>query len=122
MSETVTKPGYKTFGFYVALALTAVSGLMGSGVDLGAAGSVMATAVTGLTAVGYAAFRAFKKSDDPSKPSWKTTEFWLTVLAALLSALNFSGLISDHGTAAQVVAAVSGFLAMLGYQVTKPKK
>ena len=116
-----TKPGYKTLGFYLAILATVGSALFASGAGLGQAATVVSLGVTGLAAVGYAAFRAFKKSADPAKPSWKTTEFWLSCASATLSIAYASGMIHDGSTLAKVVAAVPGLLAMAGYQVTKAK-
>lgn len=119
--EETTKPGFKTLGFYLAMLATLGSALIASGADVGAVGSAVAAGVTGLTAAGYAAFRAFKKSADPTKPAWKTTEFWLSIAAALLSVAYASGLVSDGGTVEKIVGIGASLLAMLGYQVTKPK-
>lgn len=119
--ETQTKPGYKTPGFWLALVATFGAALTAGGADLGSAGSGVALVLTGLTAAGYAAFRVFKKSDDEAKPAWKTTEFWLSVAAATVSALYASGVISAGGTLEKVVGVVSMLLIALGHQVTKPK-
>lgn len=56
---------------------------------------------------------------DPKKPGYKTSEFWLTFLAMLLSAAYASGLIGDGGTAAKVAALVATVLTTLGYTVTR---
>lgn len=119
--ETTTKPGVKTLSFWLASIVTIGSALLASGAGLGAVESAIALTVTGLSAAGYAAFRAFRKSEDPAKPSWKTTEFWLSCAAAALSIAYATGLISDGGTADKIVGVIAGLLAMLGYQVTKPK-
>lgn len=121
MSETVVKPGYKTLGFYLASLVTLASAAVGSGAGLGQTEGIIATVISILTAGGYAAYRVFVKSADPKKPAWKTTEFWLNLAAAALTIANFSGAFAETSTTGRVVAAVSGFLAMLGYQVTKPK-
>jgi hypothetical protein len=117
-----SKPGWKTPGFYLAAITTIGAALFASGADLGGAASGVALAISGLTAAGYAAYRAFQKSEDPKKPAWKTSEFWLSIAAACLSIAYASGLIADGGTADKVVGFVAAILAMAGYQVTKGKK
>jgi hypothetical protein len=116
------KPGYKTPQFWLAALTSIGAAVMASGASLGVAASAVALAVSGLTAAGYAAVRAFQKSGDPTKPAWKTSEFWLSIAAAVLSVLYASGVISDGSRLDQVVGAASALLAMAGYQVTKAKK
>lgn len=122
MAEDTTKPGVKTAGFWLASIVTLASALFASGADLGPAASAVGFAISGLTAAGYAAFRAFKKSDDEHKPAWKTTEFWLSVVAAGVSIAYATGLIADGGTADKIVGGIAALLAMAGYQVTRAKK
>lgn len=117
-----TKPGFKTVGFWLGLVTTIGAAAIAGGSDLGPAASAVALAVSGLGAAGYAAFRAFKKSEDPKKPSWKTSEFWLTVAAAAVTALYTSGAIGDGGTVDKVVGVAAMLLGALGYSVVKPKK
>lgn len=60
--------------------------------------------------------------DDQSaniKPGWKTTEFWLKLLAMLLTALYASGVISTGSQAENVVAIVATILGTLGYTVSR---
>lgn len=116
------KPGIKTAGFWLAAIATVGAALTASGAGLGSLESGIAMVFSGLTAAGYAAFRAFKKSEDPTKPAWKTTEFWLSIAAAVVSIAYASGLVSDGGTAEKIVGGIAALLAMAGYQVTKPKK
>lgn len=117
-----TKPGFKTVGFWLAAITTIGAAVTASGAGLGSLESGIALALSGLTAAGYAAFRAFKKSEDPTKPAWKTTEFWLSVVAAMVSIAYATGLVSDGSMADKIVGGVAALLAMAGYQVTKPKK
>jgi L-cysteine desulfidase len=67
------------------------------------------------------------------KPGYQTTEFWLTVIAIIVSAIIYvigeltsSGLIADGSSAAatlaivmKIASAVSTMLAALGYQVSR---
>lgn len=117
-----TKPGYKTPGFFLAAITTIGAALMASGADMGAAANAVALGISGLTAAGYTAYRVFKKSEDPKKPAWKTTEFWLSIAAAVLSIMYASGLVVDGGTFDKVVGFAAAALSMAGYAVTKPAK
>jgi hypothetical protein len=116
-----TVPGYKTPGFWLTLVTSIVLALGASGGDLGQAGSAIALAGTALVAAGYTAFRAFKKSEEGQKPAWKTTEFWLTVGAAGVSALYASGALSDGSMADKIVGGVAAVLAALGYSVARKR-
>lgn len=49
------------------------------------------------------------------KPGFKTTEFWLSVAAAVLGAFMASGSIVPDSTTAQVVGLASSALVALGY-------
>jgi hypothetical protein len=117
-----TIKGYKTAGFWFGLAATALAAIVAGGSDLGPAASAVALAVSGLTAAGYAAFRAFKKSEDPKKPAWKTSEFWLSIAAAAVTGLYASGVIGDGGTVDKVIGVVAMLLGALGYSAVKPAK
>lgn len=116
------KPGFKTPGFWLGLAATVAAALVAGGSDLGPAASAVALAGSALAAAGYAAFRAFKKSEDPKKPAWKTSEFWLSIAAAAVTALYASGAIGDGGTADKAIGVAAMILGALGYSVAKPKK
>lgn len=114
-----TKPGYKTPQFWLGLVTTVGAALIAGGADLGQAANGVALVVAGLGAAGYAAWRVFKKSDDPKKPAWKTTEFWLSIAAVVVSGLYASGVISDGSTADKIVGVAAMLLTALGYQVGK---
>jgi hypothetical protein len=120
LTPETTAPGYKTLSFYATLVLTVCGALAASGSDIGGLGAV-GFLITSLSAAGYTAFRAFKKSETPSKPAWKTTEFYLSIAAGLVSAVYASGVFAETSRAGQVVALVATLLAALGYTV-KPKK
>lgn len=119
LTPTPPKPGYKTVAFYASLVLTAFGALAASGSDVGGLG-VIGFVFTSLSAAGYTAWRGFKKSENAKKPAWKTTEFWLSVSAALVAAVYASGLFAATSTVGKIVAAASALLASAGYAV-KPK-
>lgn len=50
-----------------------------------------------------------------NKPGYKTTEFWMSLIAVVLGALVASGTFNLEGTAAQVVGLVEAALVALGY-------
>ena len=60
------------------------------------------------------------KNTDP-KPGYKTTEFWLSALCALVSLLWGVGILNPEGagTANQVFGFVASALAALGYTVSR---
>jgi len=53
------------------------------------------------------------------KPGYKTTEFWLTLLANTIGALLTSGLIADGSTLARVLGVIMMVLSTLGYNVSR---
>lgn len=55
----------------------------------------------------------------PTKPGYKTTEFWLKCAALLLTALFASGAIPTSGTAATIAAIAATMLGALGYTVSR---
>jgi hypothetical protein len=122
MADTNTKPGYKTPAFWLTVAVTAVAALTGSGaVDSGSAASVVALVASVLGAAGYTAWRTFAKSDDATKPAWKTTEFWGAVASVVVSGLYASGVFAVDSTGEKVLALVATILGALGYAVTRKK-
>jgi hypothetical protein len=56
-----------------------------------------------------------------TKPGYKTTEFWLTAGAMIMSHLYASGAIGDGGAIAKVAGIVASILAALGYAVVRGK-
>ena len=53
------------------------------------------------------------------KPGWKTTEFWLSLVAVLVGAVVASGVVPETGPWSQVIGIVSTVLGALGYSVTR---
>lgn len=52
-------------------------------------------------------------------PGWKTSEFWLSLVAALVGAVMASGIIPTGSVWVQVVGIVATILGALGYQVSR---
>lgn len=53
------------------------------------------------------------------KPGWRTSEFWITVVANLINLAVQSGLFPDEGTIGKGLAFVSAALATLGYSAAR---
>lgn len=53
------------------------------------------------------------------KPGYKTTEFWLTLIATVVSALVATGLIGPDTQAAKIAAVITMVLASLGYTAAR---
>lgn len=49
------------------------------------------------------------------KPGWKTSEFWLTLLAVMLAAVLSSGLIEDVSVLTKGITLTVQLLAVMGY-------
>jgi len=114
------KPGYKTAAFWataatmVIAALTA-SGVAGDAMEPGIVGKGIALGASLMLALGYTIKRGIIKRGDESKPGWKQTEFWLSLAAVVMSTLMASGALGVDGTAAKIIGAISGVLALMGY-------
>lgn len=54
-----------------------------------------------------------------TKPGYKTTEFYLTVAAMVLSVMYASGAFSDASTTGKAMALIAGILSSLGYAVAR---
>ena len=53
------------------------------------------------------------------KPGYKTSEFWLTIAAFIVSALMASGVAVEGSVLAQVIGFASATLAALGYTAAR---
>ncbi len=53
------------------------------------------------------------------KAGYKTTEFWLSLLAMLLGALLVSGFIADGGLGYRILGGAINVLAALGYTASR---
>lgn len=49
------------------------------------------------------------------KPGWKTSEFWLALVALVISEATATGLLPSEGAWQRAAATVAGVLAALGY-------
>jgi hypothetical protein len=56
-----------------------------------------------------------------TRPGYKTSEFYLTAVAMVLSLLFASGLVSDGSTVEKVAAFLAAALTTLGYTVSRGK-
>lgn len=52
---------------------------------------------------------------EPVKPGYKTTEFWLSLLAIVIAALTASGVFAPGSAVAKVIAVVGSILVAMGY-------
>lgn len=122
MTGIATSPGYKTFTFWGAALATVLTALGASGAHFMASGvfaSVYALLASAVGAAGYATWRAFAKSEDPAKPAYKTTEFWLSLASVIVGGLVASGAFASGGLADKAIAGAAALLAALGYGVSK---
>lgn len=55
----------------------------------------------------------------PLKSGYQTTEFWMSLAAVILGAIQTSGLLGEEGTATKVIGAVVAGLAALGYSASR---
>ncbi len=55
----------------------------------------------------------------PTKPGYKSTEFWLSLAASLLGLAFSSGLIGAGGTAEKIAGLAASVLGALGYAVSR---
>lgn len=53
------------------------------------------------------------------KAGWKTSEFWLSLVAMLMGVLLTSGVIPETGVWSQVAGIVCTILAAFGYSVSR---
>ena len=57
--------------------------------------------------------------DQPVKPGYKTTEFWLSALATVVGILLGSGVIPETGATMQIIGFIAAALSALGYTVSR---
>jgi len=56
---------------------------------------------------------------EPTKPGYRTTEFWLTAVTVLIGLAYGTGLIHNGGTVDHVIGLGVAVLAKLGYTVSR---
>jgi len=56
---------------------------------------------------------------EPIKPGYKTTEFWLTAAASVISLLMASGAISDGSALSKIIGVAATALTTLGYSLAR---
>jgi hypothetical protein len=114
------KPGYKTISFWLALGVTILGGLSASGVvpEVGLLPSGLTLIVTVLAAAGYSSVRAWAKGPD-GKPAWKSTEFWLSLLAVAIGGTMAGGFFPESSAVGKGLALVATLMAALGYAVPR---
>lgn len=54
-----------------------------------------------------------------TKPGWKTTEFWLTVVSQIVGLVWASGVITEGSNADRVLGLAAAALASVGYAVSR---
>ena len=57
--------------------------------------------------------------NDEVKPGWKTSEFWLTIIAGAVSAVFASGLVETGTVIEKALGIAAIVLASLGYSVSR---
>ena len=53
------------------------------------------------------------------KPGWKTTEFWLSLIAAVVGVLAANGNLDPSSSLAKIVGIAAVVLAAMGYTVSR---
>jgi hypothetical protein len=60
-------------------------------------------------------------SESNVKAGYKTTEFWLSLVAAVLGLLIASGLVAEGSTTMQIIGLIASMLTAMGYTVVRGK-
>lgn len=58
-------------------------------------------------------------NENEVKPGWKTTEFWLSVAAAVVGFVMASGAFGDESSVMKALGLVASGLAVAGYSVAR---
>lgn len=56
---------------------------------------------------------------DGPKPGYRTTEFWITIVVAIVGALESTGLFLDDSPVGKGLALISSALVVLGYGISR---
>lgn len=118
-----TKPGYKTTEFWLTCLAQVVSGLYASGAigDGTAIARILGVIASMLVAAGYTLSRGVAKSGsaEPTKPGWKTTEFWLTLASTAVALATGSGAVMGGTVLGKVIEIATTVLGLLGYVTSR---
>lgn len=112
------KPGWKTSEFWLSLLVVVLGAGVASGKvgDTGTIAKVVALGVSVLGALNYTFVRSsIKRREGSDKPGWRTTEFWLSLAAIVVSMVTASGLAVDGSTLATIVGLAASVLGAMGY-------
>lgn len=109
-------PGFRNPRFYIVAVLTLLSALAGSGAvpSGGALEGGLGFILSALLATGYASVRAFAKGVD-GKPAWRSSEFWLSLAAAVVCLVQASGAWSENDKFVGALGFIATALAAAGY-------
>ena len=58
-------------------------------------------------------------SKNPTKPGWKSTEFWLSLVAVICGAIVAGDVVSETSTVGKAIGAVVSVLGALGYTASR---
>lgn len=118
------KPFYQRTEFWLSLAALIIGGLMGSGI-IGPAtptARVLGMLIEVLSAMGYTIARTMAKGPDGmTAPGYKSSEFWLSALAAGGSLLQSMDAIPSGSPLEAIIAALLATLAPGTYAVARGK-
>lgn len=110
------KPGFKTAGFWGALALSLIALFTGAGaVTNDVLAQVIGMGGTMLAALGYTAWRLKVKQGDTSKKWYKRSETWLAFATVAVTALMASGAFGPEHVVTRAASAIASVLTALGY-------
>jgi hypothetical protein len=117
--RSIMKPGYKTTEFYLAAGAVLLGGIVAAGAvpSTGPVGQGVGAVVGVLGALGYTVSRAWAKVT-PGK-GWKSTEYWLSAVAAVVGVLLTSDAFPSTGPVGKVLGMVSTLLAAMGYGIAR---
>jgi hypothetical protein len=119
----VNRPGYRTPAFWLGTAATLTAALLASGLvyEPGHVSGSLTLILSALSAMGYTAWRTWEKAGEPGKRPWRTTEFWLSAAATLVSGLYLSGLVSTGSIGDQALGFVAALLTAAGYGIIRKR-
>lgn len=113
------KPGYKTTEFYLAVGAVLVGGVVASGAvpSTGPIGQGVGAVTAVLAALGYTVSRGWAKVAPGA--GWKSTEYWLAAIAAVVGILLTSDVFPSTGGIGKILGMVSTLLGAMGYGIAR---